>query len=297
MVSGVAVGAVVRVLLAAVLAFAVLAKLASAESGREALRTWGLRTIRSRRIGWIVLVAVEAALAAALAVGIAGAAEAAAVVLAGFAVAIGIALARGHAGAPCACFGKRSRLGPLSLARAALLACAAASVPALSGVRASTQTWLVAGLLIALLAIGVLAVALLALAREVGELRLSLGPQSALSIEGEGPEMGSRLAVIDRFDPRASLALAIFSSETCSLCEALEPAIRLVGRDPGVALQVFDEARDAEVWRTLAIPGSPYAVVMDERGQVMSKGTFNTLAQLEGVLAAAERKRAEHSAA
>jgi hypothetical protein len=237
------------------------------------------------------LVAVEAALAVALAADVAGAAEAAAIVFGAFALGIGLALARGRAGAPCACFGSRSRLGRLSLARAVLLAAAAVSVPLVSGVRPSTQTWLLVGLGIALLGIAVLAVALLALAREVGELRMSVGPQSALSIDGEGPELGSRVAAIDRFDPRASLALAIFSSETCPLCEALEPAVRLVGREPGVALQVFDEAADADVWQTLAIPGSPYAVVLDNEGHVMSKGTFNTLAQLEGVLAAAERAR------
>jgi hypothetical protein len=289
----VAVGAVVRVLLAVVLAAAVLAKLANGESGRAALRTWGLQTARSQRVGWIALVVVEAVLAAGLAVGVPGAAEVAAVVLAGFAGAVGLALVRGRGGAPCGCFGSRSRVSRLALARAVVPAAAAASVPALSGVRLSVQTWLVVGCLLALRAIGALAVALLALARELGELRLSLGPQSALSIEGEGPELGSRLAVIDRFDPQASLALAVFSSAACRLCQALEPAVRLVGREPGVGVVVFDETRDAEVWRALAIPGSPYAVVMDEEGQVVSKGTFNTLAQLEGLLAAAERMRAE----
>jgi hypothetical protein len=287
------VGAVVRALLAVVLVAAVLAKLANGESGRAALRTWGLQTARSQRVGWIALVVVEAVIAAGLASGIPGAAEVAAVVLAGFAVAVGVALVRGRAGAPCGCFGGRSRVSRLALARAVVLAAAAASVPALAGVRASVQAWLVVGLLIALLAIATLVVALLALARELGELRLSLGPQSALSIDGEGPEIGSRLAVIDRFDPHASLAVAVFSSTTCRLCEALEPAVRLVGREPGVAVRLFDEARDAEVWRALAIPGSPYAVVMDGGGEVVSKGTFNTLVQLEGLLAAAERMRAE----
>jgi hypothetical protein len=289
----VAVGAVVRALLAVVLGAAVVAKLANGESDRAALRTWGLQTARSQRVGWIVLVVVEAVLAAGLAVGIPGAAEVAAVVLAGFAVALGVALVRGRAGEPCGCFGSRSRVSRFALARAVVLAAAAAAVPALSGVRASVQTWLVVGLLLALVAIGALAVGLFALARELGELRLSLGPQSALSIEGEGPDLGSRLTVIDRFDPRTSLAVAVFSSATCRLCQALEPAVRLVGREPGVGVVVFDEGRDAEVWRALAIPGSPFAVVMDEEGQVVSKGTFNTLAQLDGLLAAAERMRAE----
>ncbi|MCW2976756.1 MAG: methylamine utilization protein MauD [Actinomycetia bacterium] len=287
-----AVGAVVRVLLVAVLAAAVLMKVANGASSRAALLGWGLKTGRSRWAGWSVLVAVETALAVGLAVDIRGAAEAAAVVFAGFALAIGVALGRGRAGAPCGCFGSRSSIGRLSLTRAVVLAAASASVPALSGVQMSTQHWLVVGVLIALVAIAALIVAVLALAREVGELRLSLGPQSALSIDSEGPEIGSRLSLIDRFDPTAPLALAVFSSATCRLCQALAPAIRLVGREPGVALQVFDEAGESDVWRTLAVPGSPYAVVMNDEGQVVSKGTFNTLAQLEGLLAAAERMRA-----
>lgn len=282
----------VRVLLVAVLAAAVLLKLVNGASIRAALASWGLETPRSRWVGWIVLVAAETALAAGLALDVRRAAEATAVVFAGFALAIGVALVRGRAGAPCGCFGSGSSIGRASLARALVLAAASATVPALSGVHMSTQHWLVVGLLIALLAIAVLVVAVLALAREVGELRLSLGPQSALSIDSEGPEIGSRVAVIDRFDPTVPLALAVFSSATCRLCQALAPAIRLVGGEPGVALHVFDEARDSEVWRALAIPGSPYAVVMNDEGRVVSKGTFNTLAQLEGLLAAAERMRA-----
>jgi 3-methylcrotonyl-CoA carboxylase alpha subunit len=53
------------------------------------------------------------------------------------------------------------------------------------------------------------------------------------------------------------------------------------------------EAADAAVWAELDIPGSPFAVALDRDGAVLAKGTFNNLAQLESVLAAAERRALE----
>ena len=60
-----------------------------------------------------------------------------------------------------------------------------------------------------------------------------------------------------------------------------------------MALRVFDEHRDAEAWEALSVPGSPYAVALGLDGTVLAKGTFNSLGQLESVLAAAERREAE----
>jgi hypothetical protein len=79
----------------------------------------------------------------------------------------------------------------------------------------------------------------------------------------------------------------VFSSPGCALCRALEPSLRLVASDPEVELEIFDEEQDAEAWRELAIPGSPYAVVLSPDGEALAKGTFNSLYQLESVLAAA----------
>ena len=59
--------------------------------------------------------------------------------------------------------------------------------------------------------------------------------------------------------------------------------------DPEVELEIFDEQEDAEAWRELAVPGSPYAVVLSTDGIVLAKGTFNSLFQLESVLATATR--------
>lgn len=287
------VGAGIRLLVAAVFAVAAVLKLARAGESRAALRSWGIRSSGGRRAAWLALVLVEAGLAIALATGLPWAPEVAAALLSVFALALAVQLMRGHAGAPCGCFGGRSRIGLPALLRTLVLAAVCVCIPALSRVRVSMQGWLVVGLLVALVAIAGLVVAVVALAREVGELRLSLGPQFALSIAGEGPELGGRLALVERFEAPFDLALGVFSSATCPICEALEPAVRLVGREPGVSVQVFDEAADADVWGALAVPGSPYAVVLDEGGAVVSKGTFNTLAQLEGVLAEGERRRME----
>ena len=151
----------------------------------------------------------------------------------------------------------------------------------------------------ALIACAGLAVAVLALAREVGMLRLRLGPEGALEIAEEGPELFSRTRLAPRFslDPEATLALAVFVSAGCRVCDALEPAIRALAADPMVAVESFDEQAEAELWRELGIPGSPFAVALDREGTVLAKGTFNNLAQLETVLAAAERRRAERELA
>ena len=57
-----------------------------------------------------------------------------------------------------------------------------------------------------------------------------------------------------------------------------------------LALEVFAEAAEPEAWRALDVPGSPYAVAMSLDGTALAKGTFNNLAQLESVLATAERR-------
>ena len=83
----------------------------------------------------------------------------------------------------------------------------------------------------------------------------------------------------------------MFSSEGCGLCRALAPAIAAFGNHPAVVLRTFDEVTDADAWAAADVPGSPFAVALDSDGTVLAKGTFNTGAQLESVLAAAERRR------
>ena len=273
-------------LLAAVLIASAAGKLASGRSGREALGSYGIARPGARAALWGGAIAAEAVLAVGVAAGVPGAAEAAAALLGVFALALAAAIMGGRAGAPCGCFGgRRSRIGWPAFTRTALLAVAFAGLPFLPDAKLSTEAWLGAGLVVALAGLAALAVAVLALARELGELRLAVAPQAALSLEHEGPELGGRVALIERFEGRAPLAVAVFTSPGCTLCQALEPSLRLVSNDPEVELELFDEEADAETWRALAVPGSPYAVVLSADGDVLSKGTFNSLFQLESLLA------------
>jgi hypothetical protein len=157
----------------------------------------------------------------------------------------------------------------------------------------TTDEWQTVGLAVALVAIAALAVAVLALAREVGMLRLRLGPGAALEIIHEGPELGGATALAGRFrfEPAHAIGLAVFTSEGCRVCAALGPAVESLRRDPQLAVEVFEEEADRDVWDALAVPGAPYAVAIERDGTVGAKGTFNNLAQLESIVATAERRR------
>jgi hypothetical protein len=255
-----------RILLAVVLVGASVAKLASPRSSSAALATFGVSGDRTRWIAWGALIATELALAAGVAAGLDLAAYLAAVLMAAFGAAMLAAIRRGRAGAPCACFGARSTVGWPSVARNLVLSFAFVALPLLPEGDLSTDEWLALGLAVALLACAGLAVAVLALAREVGMLRLRLGPGAA-----------------------------VFVSDACHVCRGLEPAVESLSNDPLLTVETFEEAAEPEVWRSLEIPGSPYAVALDPDGTVLAKGTFNNLAQLESVLATAERRRAERA--
>jgi hypothetical protein len=274
---------------------AAIAKIASPGASRASLTTFGITGARAQAVAWAALIAVELGLAVGVIAGSDAAAYLAAALMAMFAATLVGAILRGRAGAPCACFGARSTVGWTSVARSGVLAAAFAAVPSLPGGELSTDEWLGLGLAVALLAIAGLVVAVLALAREVGMLRLRLGPEGALEIAEEGPALFSEIDLIGRFrlDPEATVALAVFTSRGCHVCTALEPSIRALGSDPLVGVETFEEVADADVWRALDVPGSPFAIALDREGVVLAKGTFNNLAQLETVLAAAERRRAE----
>jgi hypothetical protein len=287
---------VVRIALALALLTAAALKLAHADASRAALATFGVPT-RLRTAAWSGLVAVEIVLAATVSLGSDAAAYAAAAFCGLSAAVLVLAILAGRAGAPCGCFGARSRVGWPGVVRNAVLAIGFAAVPWLPSGRHSTETWLALGLVLLFACVVTLGVGVLALAREVGLLRLRLGEQPALEIADEGPPLGERLGLIERFaDDRARFALAVFSSEGCRLCRSLEPAVAAFRRDPLVAVEIFDEMRDADVWRELQIPGSPFAVALGRDGAVRAKGTFNSYGQLESILATAERRLAEAGA-
>ncbi len=276
-----------------------MAKLASPASSRAALASFGIEARRAQAVVFPLLICAELGLAAGVIAGSEPAALMAAALMALFAATMVSAILRGQAGAPCACFGARSTVGWAGVVRNVVLAAAFAALPLLPEEDLQTDDWLALGLVVALLACAGLAVAVLALAREVGMLRLRLGPEGALEVAEEGPALGSRVELAERFrfDPETRLALAVFVSESCHVCRALEPAIAALARDPVVAVASFEEGAEAEVWRRLEIPGSPFAVALNRDGTVLAKGTFNNLAQLETVVGAAERRQAERDLA
>jgi methylamine utilization protein MauE len=293
--------AVAGLLLAALLALAAVLKLAAPRTSIAALATFGVRARLAQRALWALVVAAELGLGVAVGLGSDAAAYAAAALMAAFAAAQGVALALGRRGAPCACFGARSTVGPTAIARDVVLAAAFAALPSVPHHAMSTEAWLGVGLGACALAVVVLGVVVLALIREVGVLRLALGPQQALEVPSEGPPLGEpapELLFACAPRPSARLALAVFSSEGCRMCQAVAPGVAMLAREPGLAVAVLDEVRDADAWRVAEIPGSPFAVAMDPRdGTVLAKGTFNGLGQLESVLATAERRAAEPGAA
>jgi hypothetical protein len=288
---------VAGLLLAALLLAAAGLKLAAPPTSAEELDTFGIRAPAPQRAEWGAVVVAEVAHAVSVAIALELAAKAAAALMALFADAQGLALARGRRGAPCACFGARSTVSPGAVVCDLVLAAAFAALPSLPDGHASTQAWLGLGLAACALAIVGLAVAVLALAREVGVLRMALGPQQALEIPDEGPPLGETApALLQAAQPtaRTRLALAVFSSEGCRMCQAVAPAVAMLAREDDLAVVVLDEVADSDAWRAHAIPGSPFAVALDPvDATVLAKGTFNGLGQLESVLATAQHRAAE----
>jgi hypothetical protein len=265
-------------------------KLADVPGTRAALGTYGV--VRRAGVVLAALVAVELVLAVGVGAGLDAFAYAASLLFTVFCSAQIAVLMSGRAGAPCACFGGRGRVSRASVARTALLAAAFALLPVLPRDAVSTEGWLAIGLGLALLGVVALGVAVVALARELGLLRLAVNPVGALEVPHEGPEVGGRSALGSRFSPAdGRIGLAVFTSEGCGMCRALAPAVAALAGHPRVEVRTFDEVRDAEAWALADVPGSPFAVALDGDGTVLAKGTFNSGAQLESVLAAAERRR------
>lgn len=262
-------------------------------AARDALATYGV----PRRLGWPVwagLIALEAGLGVGVAAGSDAAAQAGALLMAGACLAQVGAIAAGRSGAPCGCFGARGTVGHASAGRALLLAAGLALLPLLPRADVTTEGWLAIGLALALAGLAALAVVVLALAREVGMLRLAVSPRGALEVAHEGPEVGARSPLLAEFGAEIAfgqIGLAVFTSEGCGLCRALAPTVAAFGLHSAVVLRTFDEVGDAGAWAAADVPGSPFAVALDADGTVLAKGTFNTGAQLETILAAAERRR------
>jgi hypothetical protein len=287
----------VELVLAVVLGLAAALKVRDPARSSAALAVYGIEGRRVRFLALGAVVAVELGLAGGLAGAQRWAAWGAAGLFAMFALATLAAVLAGRSGLPCACFGSRSRLGWTSPLRATLLAglSAVAGSGWLPHAPSSYDSWLTAGLALALIAVCALSAVVLALAREVGVLRLSLAGQGALEIAGEGPAVGHLQEWAASLGPygEALLGLAVFRSDGCPLCRRVEPAVAHLAADPLLVVRVFDEVGDAATWSAADIPGSPYAVAVDSSGVALAKGTFNNLAQLESIIATARARQPE----
>ena len=123
-----------------------------------------------------------------------------------------------------------------------------------------------------------------ALAREPGRARdRRRGPAASASAR-RGPPSSRR-------GPGVLLGLAIFSSDGCPMCRRLAPAIELRGRRPAaVGAGLRRGRRRADLGARRPFPGSPYAVALDAAGVALAKGTFNSLVQLESIVATARER-------
>lgn len=183
------------------------------------------------------------------------------------------------------------------------------------------SAWWVASYIVLWALVLTLAVIVVALARQIGTLHLRLGPRGALEIDSEGPPLGEAPAPVDApgLDGRpltvggpGASQLLLFASPGCRLCEEVLPALPVLAAEHRLSpLIVTDlspaEARSqyggrrlgapvvasGELVQTYAVPGTPFAVVLDHLGVVRAKGTVNNLEQLEGLIETAERRHSQ----
>lgn len=159
--------------------------------------------------------------------------------------------------------------------------------------------WWTAAFVVQWILLAVLAVVVVALARQIGVLHLRLAPVGALEVDDEGPTLGEapeprtargregRPTLVGGPGPRRLLA---FVSSTCPICEQVLPSLPAAAAAGGLVPQVVS---DAELESAYGVPGVPFLVVLDELGVVRSKGTVNSLEQVEGLIDTARRRIAE----
>ena len=272
------------------LALAAGAKIIAPQRSRDGLANLGFATPRRVRIAWLLAIVVELACAVAVALRPAAGFFAASALFLVFAVIILRAQLAGASGRPCGCLGSRgtisfrAALGNLGIAIASLVI----AVVAVNGL--TFEVAVIAGGVALFCAIVVLGAVVIALAREVGILKLALSSSAALELPGEGPEIGSMHNVEPWTGGADVLVLAVFTSEGCPMCRNLGPSLQHLRSDPHLRVLELDESRDAAAWSSFDAPGSPYAVALSQHGEVLAKGTFNGLAQLESIIATASHR-------
>ena len=170
-----------------------------------------------------------------------------------------------------------------------------------------------------------LCIVIVALARQIGTLHLRLGPRGALEMDAEGPPLGEAPQPFDVSDVEGGpisiggpgqAQLLLFVSPGCHICHQVMPGIPAAAAAGSFAPHVIADVDrvDAqaafagkrsssapltpgpEIARAYGIPGTPYVVMLDDRGIVRAKGTVNNLEQLEGLVDTAVRRTEEADA-
>lgn len=164
-----------------------------------------------------------------------------------------------------------------------------------------------------------LALAVFALARQIGVLYERVAPMGALMLD-DGPSVGEQaphfnLATLggERIDigaPSEFGELVFFLSPTCPVCKKLIPVLRSIQKAEQGWLKVIlasdgEEARQrafyekaeltdfpyvlsTDLGMTYKVGKLPYAVLLNEGGQVQAKGLINSREQLESLFTARE---------
>ncbi len=163
-----------------------------------------------------------------------------------------------------------------------------------------------------LLLLGVLGLAIL---RQLGLIYIRLGGAVGARQTSDGPILGGTVPLPDRYRevaaesnvllPRSGrIGVLLFLTPTCSICDEIIPHLPAYARSLRRAAEVvvvlsdhdhrgrfdgWDNVRprllvDAELHTIFDIPTYPYGVAVDETGVVRSKGTVNTVPQLDSLL-------------
>jgi methylamine dehydrogenase accessory protein MauD len=172
--------------------------------------------------------------------------------------------------------------------------------------------WWAASYIVLWMLVLILALLLISLARQVGALHLRLGPRGALELDDEGPPLGEAPPPIETRDIDGEAAtiggpgtpqFLLFVSPNCLICRSILPSVPVVSKVGKMAPYVISDAPDEldsreyasirgatrvilgpGIAETYAVPGTPYAIVLDARGVVRAKGTVNNLEQMEGLV-------------
>lgn len=172
------------------------------------------------------------------------------------------------------------------------------------------------------IAVAVLGVLVAALARQVGVLHERIAPAGALTLHqkinvgDKAPEMtlrtldGDDIAIGGKRERRGQLIF--FLSPDCPVCKMLLPVVRSASGaergwldvvlasdgDPAAhrrlvtaeGLAGFDYVLSEDLGRKLGVSKLPYAVLIDEEGNIASLGLVNNREHLESLFEAKERR-------